>query len=108
MSLPGDLPPGSHGVQSTTASGITPLAPLAYKESLADHPAPAVATVSPKVVGPDSQYGSDEKGSVAPSDHLASASDTQFVNGEPVVESGECTTLLKISCIDANLKRTIR
>lgn len=77
MSLPGDIPDGSHTIRS---AALTDLAPLAFKDS---HTAALGATEKT-----DSRSLIDEKGSLAASDPVSSPSDTQFVNGEPVIDSG--------------------
>lgn len=82
MSLPGDIPDGSH---TSRSAALTDLAPLAFNDSHADHHASAALGATEKT---DSRSIIDEKGSLAVSDPVESPSDTKFVNGEPVIDSG--------------------
>lgn len=90
MSL-GDIPDGGRSLHVGAANPVTTsLAPLAFRESHATNPVPNVpATDLP--VETLQAYGSDtkdEKASIV-SDDAGVSPDTKYVNGEPVIESGE-------------------
>lgn len=93
MSLPGEVTLSSHGVEPAVALGMTPLAPRAFKES---HVKSIPPNESEKGSDAQSPYGGDEKGSVAASEHQGGLYETDFVNGEPVIESGMCHAFARI------------